>query len=82
MFSRRFFSLTRYVHPHCAACVNYKKAPNDAYSVCKKFTFVNMKTDELEYEYADYARRSESKCGYSGKLYEAKSLFKDGNENR
>jgi hypothetical protein len=59
----------RKVFPNCAECLFYDKKELDAYSRCRKFQFENNLTDEVEYEYADYARRCESKCGEEGKLY-------------
>ncbi len=59
----------RKVFPNCAECLFYDKTELDAYSRCRKFQFENTLTDEVEYEYADYARRCESKCGEEGRLY-------------
>jgi len=59
----------RKVFPNCSECIYYDKKELDAYSRCRKFQFENNLTDEVEYEYADYVRRCESKCGEEGKLY-------------
>ena len=59
----------RKVLPYCAECIYYDNKELEAYSRCKKFKFENSLTDEVEYEYADYARRCESKCGEEGRLY-------------
>lgn len=57
------------IYPNCAECINYDKKQIDSYSRCKKFEYTNSITDEIEYEYADYARRSENMCGHDGKHY-------------
>jgi hypothetical protein len=59
----------RKVFPNCAECIYYDKKQIDSYSRCKKFEYTNSITDKIEYEYADYARRSESMCGHDGKHY-------------
>lgn len=57
------------IYPNCAECIHYIKYKHDAYSRCAKFKFETPITDEIEFEYADYARRSESKCGQDGRYY-------------
>ena len=64
------------IYPNCAECINYIKYKDDAYSRCAKFGFENIITDEIEYEYADYARRSESKCGHDGRYYVRGSIVR------
>jgi hypothetical protein len=59
----------RKVFPNCAECKYYDKKELEAYSRCKMFEFENHLNDSVEYEYADYARRCESKCGEEGRLY-------------
>uniref|UniRef100_A0A6C0DAB7 Uncharacterized protein n=1 Tax=viral metagenome TaxID=1070528 RepID=A0A6C0DAB7_9ZZZZ len=62
---------TKYLsyYPRCKDCIHYIKYEIDLYCRCKKFTFENIITDELENEYADYVRRSRSKCDHTGKYF-------------
>jgi predicted amidophosphoribosyltransferase len=71
----RTFSINKrpplFVFPICAECVNYVKSSPDLLSRCKKQSYYNNKTDELEYEYADYVRRNRTVCGYEGIAFES-----------
>ena len=75
----RMFSINKrpnlFVFPICAECVNYIKSTNDSLSRCKKQTYYNNNTDELEHEYADYVRRNRTVCGYEGIAFE--SIYAD-----
>jgi hypothetical protein len=33
------------------------------------FSYLDLRWDNKEYDYADYARRTESKCGKEGRFY-------------
>ena len=58
------------IYPNCVECIYYNKYKFDDYGKCIKFEFeTTPQTDEKEYEYADYVRRSESKCGHDGRYY-------------
>jgi hypothetical protein len=62
--------MRRIVYPLCELCVHYhKSATSKALSKCSKFTYLDSKWDNEEYEYADSARRILSKCGKEGKHY-------------
>ena len=71
------------IYPHCEECKNYIKYNHEAYSRCKKFSHVNFITDEKEYEYADYARRSERMCGNDGNHYvfRGSSIHRESSKN-
>ena len=63
--------MRRIVYPMCELCVHYRKTvTSDALSKCSKFTYFDLRWDDKEYEYADYARRTESKCGKEGRFYQ------------
>ena len=62
--------MRRVVYPMCELCVHYRKSVrSDAVSKCGKFTYFDLRWDTEDYEYADYARRTESKCGKEGRFY-------------
>jgi len=42
---------------------------SDYLSKCAKFTYLDLKWDNIEYEFASDARRNESKCGKEAKEY-------------
>jgi hypothetical protein len=58
-----------HIFPNCSECVYYYKNNTEAYGRCKLFKFENHIDDKEKHEYADYARRCESKCGHEGKHY-------------
>jgi hypothetical protein len=63
--------MRRVVYPMCELCVHYRKSSmSDALSKCSKFTYTDLRWDTEDYEYADYARRVESKCGKEGRHYQ------------
>ena len=59
------------VYPTCNNCKNYIKNKNDSLSTCKKQKYYNVKTDEMEYEFADYVRKNNNSCGHEGLFYES-----------
>ena len=71
----------RVVYPMCEMCVHYIKFKSaDSLSKCAKFTYFDYTKDAVFNEYADYARRSSSKCGQEGKLYERVKKFSKDDE--
>lgn len=62
--------MRRIVYPICELCTHYRKsAVADAVSRCSNFTYLDLRWDNEEYDYADYARRVQSKCGKEGRFY-------------
>jgi hypothetical protein len=61
--------------PACRNCIHYQPDPfyNDFTSSlnrCNKFGDKNIVTDKITYDFADYCRNDESKCGKEGKYFE------------
>jgi hypothetical protein len=62
--------------PSCSRCIHYKKyyfpfVPlNNNLGKCSKFGERNIITGQINYEYAEYVRKDEKKCGTIGKLFE------------
>jgi len=73
--------MRRVVYPMCELCVHYRKSVrSNSLSKCSKFTYFDLRWDTEDYEYADSARRAESKCGKEGRFYrrdERRDLTKD-----
>ena len=59
--------------PACRNCMYYKpSAYNDFTSTlnkCEKFGTKDIVTDEIHYDFADYCRKQEDKCGNEGKHF-------------
>jgi hypothetical protein len=58
--------------PSCKNCIYYELKNDDAYSnlnKCTKFGTKNIINDKINYEYADFCRNDESKCGLEGKYF-------------
>ena len=54
----------------CESCSHYMESSiSDYLSKCAKFTYLDLKWDNIEYEFASDARRNESKCGKEAKEY-------------
>jgi len=67
---RYILPMQRLLHPMCELCVHYRKSVrSNSLSKCGKFTYMDLRWDTEDYEYADYARRTESKCGKEGRFY-------------
>jgi hypothetical protein len=60
--------------PSCKTCIHYKPqsytADYSTLSRCKKFGEKNIISDEITYDYADFCRKDETKCGNLAKFYE------------
>jgi hypothetical protein len=61
--------------PACRNCIHYQPDPfyNDftsSLNKCNKFGDKNIVTDKITYDFADYCRNDESKCGKEGKYFE------------
>ena len=71
IYTRNFQSRPPFskIYPNCAECIHYIQYKFDAYSRCGKFEIENPITEEKDFEYADYARRNESQCGYDARYY-------------
>jgi len=57
------------------SCINCKFSKKYIYSSnkfleCKKFGEKDIITDKVSYDFADYCRNDEQKCGIEGKYYE------------
>lgn len=62
--------MQRVVYPMCELCIHYRKSSlSHALSRCSMFSYLDLRWDNKEYDYADYARRTESKCGKEGRFY-------------
>lgn len=68
--------------PSCKNCKYYIPHPSSSFasdlSTCSKFGTKNIVTDEIKYDYADFCRKDELKCGETGKYFEIekKLVFK------
>jgi hypothetical protein len=60
--------------PVCRNCIYYEANKNTHFtntlSKCKKFAEKELETDEIIFDYADFCRMDENKCGKLGKYYE------------
>lgn len=60
--------------PSCRNCLHYKPSCHNDYSStlnkCSYFGKKNILTDEISYDYADFCRNDENKCGLNGKYFE------------
>jgi hypothetical protein len=77
MFIKKLFSSKKIQYnflPICEDCKFYIKNNIDSYSRCQKFTFYNGFTEEIENEYADYARKFSRLCGKEGKYYKYNTI--------
>jgi hypothetical protein len=63
------------VIPSCKNCIYFKPSGyiTDSLSTCSKFGEKNIITDEIKYDFADYCRNNEKKCGIEGKFFERDS---------
>lgn len=61
--------------PSCKNCIYFKPSGYipDSLSRCNKFGEKNIITDEIKYDFADYCRNDEKKCGIEGKFFERDS---------
>jgi hypothetical protein len=63
--------------PRCEECENYIKYFIDSYSRCKKFKYYNDFKEELDFEYADHARKISKLCSLEGKYFKYNKNYKD-----
>ena len=60
--------------PSCKTCIHYKPqsytADYSTLSRCKKFGEKNIISYEITYDYSDFCRKDETKCGNLAKFYE------------
>ena len=64
--------------PSCRSCKYFKPSYLDYSSVfsrCEYFGKKDLLTNRINYEFADYCRNSEYKCGEIGKYYERDQYF-------
>lgn len=67
--------------PACKNCIYYKPSflNNDftsTFNKCYKFGEKNIVTDEVTYNFADFSRNDETKCGKEGKYFEKEKNIK------
>ena len=67
--------------PSCKNCIYYKPSflNNDftsTFNKCDKFGEKNIITDEVTYNFADFCRNDETKCGKEGKYFEKEKNIK------
>lgn len=58
--------------PSCRNCIYYEPKNDDYYSnlnKCTKFGTKDIINDKINYEYANFCRNDESKCGLEGKYF-------------
>ena len=57
--------------PSCKNCIYFKPYGYipDSLSRCNKFGEKNIVTDEIKYDFADYCRNDEKKCGIEGRYF-------------
>ena len=65
--------------PCCSRCIHYRNylsflIPNNELGKCSKFGTKNIVTGKINYEYADYVRDDESKCGHNGNLFKPREF--------
>jgi hypothetical protein len=65
--------------PACKNCIHLISASHSSdyassFSKCSKFGKKNIISDEIEYEYVDWSRKDEMKCGEEGKFFEKDDL--------
>lgn len=60
--------------PACRNCIYYEANKNTHFtntvSKCKKFAEKELETDKIIFDYADFCRMDENKCGKIGRYYE------------
>lgn len=67
--------------PSCKNCIYYKSniLNNDftsTFNKCEKFGEKNIVTDIITYNFADFCRNDENKCGKEGKYFEEEKNIK------
>lgn len=68
-------------YPVCAQCVSY--LPVDKLSKCKTFGQKDFLTGKILYDYADFCREDEMKCGLKGKYFVPKhSIFEEDERDK
>jgi hypothetical protein len=57
--------------PSCKNCIYFKRSGYipESLSRCDKFGEKNIITDEIKYDFADYCRNDEKKCGIEGRYF-------------
>jgi hypothetical protein len=59
--------------PACKNCIHYQVSNNDEFTSslnrCGMFGDKNIVSDKIKYDFADYCRNDESKCGIEGKYF-------------
>jgi hypothetical protein len=60
--------------PACRNCIYYQPIISSddftsSLNKCKKFGSKDIITDEIKYDYADFCRKDENKCGIEGKYF-------------
>ena len=66
--------------PSCKNCIYYQPCVTSddftsSLNKCKKFGSKDIITDEIKYDFADFCRKDENKCGIEGKYFiEEKNL--------
>jgi hypothetical protein len=64
--------INKFIPINCSKCLHYIKiitSNNIDLSMCKKFKRVSYNFYKIKYEYADFCREDETKCGFIGKHY-------------
>jgi hypothetical protein len=72
--ARSSFQNTRmFSNPKCKDCIYYETREHpftNCLSKCRRFGDRDSETGRISYEYADLCRKSEQKCGETGKYFE------------
>ena len=71
-------------YPKCFTCKHFIPDSLDStrFSKCKKFGTANLVSGEIVYDFADFCRKIESKCGQHGKHYAFDEFHKAKNDIR
>jgi len=71
-------------NPKCFTCKHFIPDSLDStrFSKCQKFGKANLVSGEITYDYSDYCRDTESKCGQNGTHYIFDEFYKAKNDMR
>jgi hypothetical protein len=63
------FSVQYNEYPNCKNCIHLQPRLFEEYNRCEKFRAPHFITNENDFEYAEYARHNEDKCGKEAKYF-------------
>ena len=76
--------ITNKNQPTCITCKHFFPISKDerdiSFAKCKMFGDRNVVTGKINYDYADYCRKSDRRCGYEAKYYEPLPITTKGAE--